>query len=126
MARKKIPPDAPDWVRDVPKKRIGAKHAAEEIAALEGKTSEEMGEEFQGTMAEYERHLICREQALMELPADATEEEIEDRISDFEAVYDLVFDDAPEWVTAEPEIDEQHELEIGEIDMQKIRESMRR
>ncbi len=126
MARKKVPHDASHWVRDEPQKRISAKQAAEEIAALEGKTSEEMGEVFQGTMAEYERYLICREQALMELSADATTEEIEDLISDFEAVYDLVYDDAPEWVTAEPEIDEQHELEIGEIDKQKIRESMRR
>ena len=87
--------DPPDWVTrepDPPKKRtryISAKRAAEEIAALDGKTSEEMGEEFQGTMAEYERYLICRDQALRELPADATLEDLEDLTSDFEQQYDL-------------------------------------
>ena len=57
---------------------------------MDGNTCEEMGEEFQGTMEQYERYLICREQALMELPADATREEIEDRIADFQSEYDLV------------------------------------
>ena len=89
MAKK----DPPDWVTREPessKKRtryISAKQAAEEIAALDGKTSEEMGQEFQGTMAEYERYLLCRDQALRELPADATVEEIENVISDLVCEY---------------------------------------
>jgi len=55
-----------------------------EIAAMEGKTPEEMDAEFNQRMIEL---------------------------------------GAPDWVRMEPEIDEQHEIEIGEIDMQMIAEN---
>src|SRR5260370_24705261 len=66
------------------KKRISATQAADEIAAMEGKTPEEMDAEFNQRMIEL---------------------------------------GAPDWVRMEPEIDEQHEIEIGEIDMQMIAEN---